>query len=790
MRFSSILLTLVFMVIGCNSSIGQTPFYYGPSACLNPQQKQLEDGKNSIWSEDIALRTTHTSTYTSNDGQIKTISSQRPLNYYNHNGDLFPIKKDLQSSSNGWTASEQPYPTYLFKDGSFALTLNDGKLLKMGSKCKLNGFDASPDIHKNGNLVTLKEIFTDVDKQLLFLENSVKYNYVLHSYQNAYSDELIFTEEIELPNGFSLVYNKDLGKETKNGWIGELNVLNDRGEHCSFIQAPICVDANNAWVLASYRIRKSGDHTYLDIVVPKEWLASTERVFPVIVDPIVTGPTSTWSSGNMPSCILPTVNKDSIQVTIPGGVTITGLFVTASFYADPFTTAIMSQGSMAFSTTCATSQNFTITGATGTSPGTAYLDSFNLFNPLTCCFPESCNTSTFWLRMHLGRTGPGTGCNTSFIRYDALTTLWPFQAVVVGKTAESFGGKWLVSQTPICSNSCTINGTAYVNYGVPPYTFTHPWTTDVFVDGSGNGCGSGAEAQQFTLNIPNCPTYCDLNTTELIVPPPVVTDACGNIVSDMPNKIVPIKPAPQVSAIYDTTVCSGTENTIELISCVPGSTINWNGSGGSGNITVTIENTTTNMLSTNFEAFASANGCYSDTTILPLNIQPNPVASYTANPIPIIANVPLELTDASTNSQATNIVWDWNLGDGNTSSDQSLSYLYSNPGEYEVCLKVTDDNNCIDSLCSILTVVPADVEIPNIITANGDGINDLLVFKYLEFYPSNELSILNRWGNTVFSAESYKNDWDGADLSEGIYFFLLKVPDINKEIQGFFHLER
>jgi gliding motility-associated-like protein len=745
------------------------------------------------WTEDEQLRTTHSSTYFSKDGQVKTVSSQRPINYLNENGKLVPIRSYLKASKNGtWSATDQPFPTYLFKDGGFALTLDQGRTLKMGLNCEVNGQKAKIDLDVTDNRIDLKNIFPDIDKQLMFFENTVKYNYILNSYQPIFQNDLTFSEEIEIPKGYSLAVNKELGKQTKDGWMGELNVLNERGNTVSYIQAPICVDANNKWVLATYKIRKEDNKTFLEIVIPSEWLTSSERAFPVIIDPIVTGPTSTWAGGNMPSCILPAVNKDSIQVTIPGGATITGLFVTASFYADPFTTAIMSQGSMVFSTTCGTSQSFTITGATGTSPGTAYLDSFNLFNPLTCCFPESCNSQTFWLRMHLGRTGPGTGCNTTYIRYDALTTLWPFQAVVVGKTAESFGGKWLVPLTPICSNTCTITGTAYVNYGVPPYTFTHPWTTDIVVDGTNTGCGTGAETHQFTLTIPNCPNYCDLNTTELVVPPPVVTDACGTVVSDMPSKIVPLKPAPHVSAVYDTTICAGIENTITLVSCVPGSTINWTGNGtsGTGDINTTIDNTTNQMITVDLEAFASANGCNSDTTLLPLIIQPNPIAAYTTDPSPVIANIPVQLSDASSNAHATNVQWEWSLGDGTVSTDQSLSHTYPNPGDYNVCIKVTDDNNCIDSTCTNLSVVPAEVIIPNIITANGDGINDLLVFKYLEFYPENELSVLNRWGNTVLFKEGYKNDWNGDDLTEGTYFFLLKIPEIGKEYQGFFQLER
>ena len=118
----------------------------------------------------------------------------------------------------------------------------------------------------------------------------------------------------------------------------------------------------------------------------------------------------------MPSCWIPAYNQDSILVTIPADVMVTELNVTASFYADPFTGAWMQDGAMYFSTDCDNTTTFTITGVPGQSAGTAYLDNFNLYNPLTCCFPESCNSQTFWLSFHLGRNFLGAGCNTTYIR--------------------------------------------------------------------------------------------------------------------------------------------------------------------------------------------------------------------------------------------------------------------------------------------------------------------------------------------------------------------------------------
>ena len=76
------------------------------------------------------------------------------------------------------------------------------------------------------------------------------------------------------------------------------------------------------------------------------------------------------------------------------------------------------------------------------------------------------------------------------------------------------------------------------------------------------------------------------------------------------------------------------------------------------------------------------------------------------------------------------------------------------------------------------------------ITANNDQINDLLEFKYLEFYPNNSLVVLNRWGNVVFEKEGYSNDWNGDNLNAGTYFYTLIVNDGEQEYKGFIQIVR
>lgn len=73
-----------------------------------------------------------------------------------------------------------------------------------------------------------------------------------------------------------------------------------------------------------------------------------------------------------------------------------------------------------------------------------------------------------------------------------------------------------------------------------------------------------------------------------------------------------------------------------------------------------------------------------------------------------------------------------------------------------------------------------NIKVPNVITPNGDGKNDVLKIEGLELYKENSLSIFNRWGNEVFrSAGGYNNNWSGEGLNEGTYYYVLKL--VSKE---------
>ena len=94
----------------------------------------------------------------------------------------------------------------------------------------------------------------------------------------------------------------------------------------------------------------------------------------------------------------------------------------------------------------------------------------------------------------------------------------------------------------------------------------------------------------------------------------------------------------------------------------------------------------------------------------------------------------------------------------------------------------------------------SDIVIPEGFSPNNDGINEFFIINGLENYPNNKIVILNRWGNKVFEAAPYNNNWDGKntqgisvgnkDLPVGTYFYILETGVSNKFIKGYIYLNR
>lgn len=88
----------------------------------------------------------------------------------------------------------------------------------------------------------------------------------------------------------------------------------------------------------------------------------------------------------------------------------------------------------------------------------------------------------------------------------------------------------------------------------------------------------------------------------------------------------------------------------------------------------------------------------------------------------------------------------------------------------DICLM--SDADTVD-----IVVEPCEITIPNIFTPNGDGLNDYFFIINLDVHPNSGVTIFNRWGQVMYNNGNYLNDWDGGEVSDGVYFYIVKLTD-------------
>ncbi|UOG73486.1 gliding motility-associated C-terminal domain-containing protein [Hymenobacter tibetensis] len=68
-----------------------------------------------------------------------------------------------------------------------------------------------------------------------------------------------------------------------------------------------------------------------------------------------------------------------------------------------------------------------------------------------------------------------------------------------------------------------------------------------------------------------------------------------------------------------------------------------------------------------------------------------------------------------------------------------------------------------------------DLVFYNIVTPNGDGLNDQFIIKNVELYSGNTFTVFNRWGKEVYKTSNYNNTFDGVNSPAGVYYYQLQL---------------
>lgn len=124
----------------------------------------------------------------------------------------------------------------------------------------------------------------------------------------------------------------------------------------------------------------------------------------------------------------------------------------------------------------------------------------------------------------------------------------------------------------------------------------------------------------------------------------------------------------------------------------------------------------------------------------------------------------------------------FDFGDGFTSGAQEITHQYEQDGEYTVKL-VGAKEFCVYEEGIELPVFT--LRVPNVITPGiTGGYNDRFTIQYgdVNHTPADAglkvgVSIVNRWGLTVFESSDYQYDWTASDVDSGIYYYQVTIGE-------------
>jgi gliding motility-associated-like protein len=175
------------------------------------------------------------------------------------------------------------------------------------------------------------------------------------------------------------------------------------------------------------------------------------------------------------------------------------------------------------------------------------------------------------------------------------------------------------------------------------------------------------------------------------------------------------------------------------------------------------------------------------------------VSTYWTNPI----RIDLLRNDYDTNndidSSSLRILTKTEFGDIVLGKAGTITYI---PRQNHACsekfyYQISDSCSQKDTAMVSIRISDPPFYLPQGISPNGDGVNDMFIIGGLDAFPNSTLTIFSRDGIMIYYSDNYQNDWDGVQYKQkhgirpvpsGTYYYLLKLGGTNRIIKGFFFL--
>ncbi len=143
---------------------------------------------------------------------------------------------------------------------------------------------------------------------------------------------------------------------------------------------------------------------------------------------------------------------------------------------------------------------------------------------------------------------------------------------------------------------------------------------------------------------------------------------------------------------------------------------------------------------------------------------------------------------ANLNLSGSNIVkYAWSPSTGLSATN--ISNPIANPTQTTTyTVRVTNAQGVsTDVYITVIVLDDYNITPNNVLSPDGDGVNDFWTIENLNTYPNNEVKIFDKAGRVIYSVRNYQNNWNGQlngeTLHEGAYYYVINLgPGIRPKI--------
>lgn len=267
---------------------------------------------------------------------------------------------------------------------------------------------------------------------------------------------------------------------------------------------------------------------------------------------------------------------------------------------------------------------------------------------------------------------------------------------------------------------------------------------------------------------------------------------CIPVTGQIVKKLTIKDPVPlAVELNEDTTICRG--RSLPLTALV---------TGGSGNITyswahnvnlttssIVVIPSVTDTFYVTVQESCGAGATVKDSIIVTVLYNPPVVTSLSNDTICIGENYSFN-TVVVPGTGSGNVTGNWLTGytgdlQSNGTANSWIIYSVQESSTYIYSVK----DECLKEDWDTLKLIAKDCElyVPNIVTSNGDNVNDVFYIKNIDENPGTSVSIMDRWGKKVYTSANYDNNWKPNDLNDGVYFYIVEPKEREKRT-GYLHI--